>query len=91
MRWVRLFIAVLLLLHILIGSQGFAREIRKGHRKKTSISISATTKTMRKVGCDRCKKSHVNNSTTCTTGDNDYDEDDKRVVPTGPNPLHNRR
>lgn len=101
MRRLRRLAMVLSLFLVLadMGSHGLAREItRKIHgvqsvRRSSREPRSSTATASVVVSVEhRCKSKVVAFCSSVGNGEktNSTMEDDKRVVPTGPNPLHNR-
>lgn len=84
-RWARLLMVASIALLMSYGSlHGFAREI--GREKRTDNGSDFSTGTSDTIGMDvkrvKVKKIGAINDSLV--------DDDKRLVPTGPNPLHNR-
>lgn len=77
------------------GSHGFARDIggKHGHAKRDEkrppkeSALGVVT-----VGLDQCKSKKMDLCEHSSRAKKNASliDDDKRVVPTGPNPLHNR-
>ncbi|XP_042400851.1 plasma membrane ATPase-like [Zingiber officinale] len=79
MRWRRRTYASLFLCCLILAaatSHGFAREEA---RKRTAVSTV--------VGIGRCKTEKAG---SCPEANSSIVEDDKHIVPTGSNPLHNK-
>ncbi|KAK7265359.1 hypothetical protein RJT34_32978 [Clitoria ternatea] len=82
MRIPELILVLCLLLWACIGSNTVARKTNlfDGAKKKKNTSVSLH-------GAHKCNpKRHL----SCYDNNTTTSSDDKRVVPTGPNPLHNR-
>lgn len=78
-------VASIALLMSYVSLHGFAREIGRDRRPGNGSALS--TGTSGSVGMDvkRFKAKKISSSNDSLV------DDDKRLVPTGPNPLHNRR
>lgn len=95
-RWTQVASVACLILVILgIGSRGLAREIGGKHthakREEKRPPKESAFKVVT-VGLDQCKSKKIDAcSHNIRAKKNDsLIDDDKRAVPTGPNPLHNR-
>ncbi|KAJ7979366.1 Clavata3/ESR (CLE) protein [Quillaja saponaria] len=64
---------------------------RKTFLVSTSIDSGAKKSSSQvQHDCDKCKTKRFQHGDHLISSDNTTTSDDKRVVPTGPNPLHNR-
>ncbi|KAK1276276.1 hypothetical protein QJS04_geneDACA004055 [Acorus gramineus] len=99
MRWSWVVILLSISAILCVGSQkGVAREVSGGHFKAT---MSTKVQERKRPGVSEASKAKIDRFHPCKSKkidlcnffnlvDRNSTEDDKRMVPTGPNPLHNR-
>lgn len=87
MRLTELILVMCLLFWACIGSNTVARKtllVSNGAKKKNnSVGVALD-------GPLKCNSKGSHSHLSCYNNNNATSSDDKRVVPTGPNPLHNR-
>jgi hypothetical protein len=85
-RWTRvLMVASIALLMSYVSLHGFAREIGRERRPGNGSALSTGTSGTVGMALKRVKAKNI------AASNDSLVDDDKRLVPTGPNPLHNRR